>query len=63
MEPNLESVHRIQKAAQLSDSTEFITLVNNGISDERSSAKIHVRIWHVVIEADPWGPEIRKNTG
>ena len=44
VEPNIESVHRIQKAAQLSSSTEFITLVNNGISDERSSAKIHVRI-------------------
>ena len=44
VEPNIESVHRIQKAAQLSDTTKCITLVNNGISDERISAKIHVCI-------------------
>ena len=44
VEPNLETVHHIQKSAQLSGTTDKITVVNNGISNERTMATIHVSI-------------------
>ena len=44
VEPSLESVRRLQKAAQLSGTTKYITLVNNGISNERTVVKLDVSI-------------------
>ena len=44
VEPSLGSVRRLQKAAQLSGTTKYITLVNNGISNERTVVKLDVSV-------------------